>query len=143
MKTKLEKMYRDWCEAWNSHQVEKVLSYVTDDIVYEDVPMARVSRGKSEMKAFVTETYTAFPDFKLELKSFLASGDLASGEWVMTGKFLGEVQSAGIKPTGKSFSVRGISIAELRGDKIRRHTDYYDGATFLRQIGVMPEVRPT
>lgn len=136
MKTKMEKIYRDWCEAWNTDQVEKVLSYVTDDIVYEDVPMARVSRSKGEMKAFATEIFTGFPDFKLEVKSFLASGDRASAEWVMTGTFLGEIQSAGLKPTGKSFSVRGVSIAELRGEKITRHTDYYDGATLLRQIGV-------
>jgi steroid delta-isomerase-like uncharacterized protein len=136
MKTKKQKIYEDWCGAWNTDQVDKVLSYVTDDIVYEDVPMARVSRGKAEMKAFAQEAFTAFPDFKLELKSFLASGNRACAEYVMTGTFLGEIQSAGLKPTGKSFSVRGISMVELRGGKIRRHTDYYDGATFLRQIGV-------
>ncbi len=31
--TNQEKMYRDWCEAFNVHQVDKVLSFVADDIV--------------------------------------------------------------------------------------------------------------
>jgi len=135
--TKQEKMYRDWCEAFNVHQVDKVLSFVTEDIVYEDVPLARVSRGTAEMRAFATEIFTAFPDFKLEVKSFVANDDMAAAEWVMTGTFLGEIQSAGMKPTGKGFSVRGASMAELRGGRIGRHTDYYDGAAFLRQIGVI------
>jgi steroid delta-isomerase-like uncharacterized protein len=136
--TKMEKMYQDCVGAWNSHQVDKLLSYVTDDIVYEDVPMAKVARGRAEMKALVTEMFATFPDFKLETKSLLASGDRAAAEWVMTGTFLGEIKSAGLKPTGKSFSVRGVSMFELNGEKVRRETDYYDGVTFLRQIGLMP-----
>lgn len=138
MKTKMQKIYEAWGEAWNAHQVDQVLSYVTDDIVYEGMGGARISRGKDEVKDYVAETFTAFPDFKLELKCFLASGDLAGSEWVMTGTFLGEVKSAPVKPTGKSFSVRGASITEFRGEKIKRHTDYYDGITYLRQMGVIP-----
>jgi ketosteroid isomerase-like protein len=44
-------------------------------------------------------------------------------------------------PTGKSFSVPGASIIELQAGKIKRETLYWDSATFLRQLGLMPEVR--
>jgi len=138
MKTQKQKIYEDWGGAWNTHQLEKYLSYVTNDIVYEDLPMAIVLHGKAELKARTQDNFTAFPDFKMEFKSFLSSGNRVISEWVMTGTFLGEVQSWGLKPTGKSFSVRGVSIIEFRGQKIRRQTDYYDGATFLRQAGFMP-----
>ncbi len=136
MTTKLEKMYRDYCQAWSTHEVEKILSYHTDDTVYEDTVAARVMHGKAELRTFITETFTAVPDFKIDRKAFFVSGEWAGAEWVMSGTFKGE--GFGLKPTGKSFSVRGATIIELRGDKMKRNTDYYDGVTFLRQIGLMP-----
>ena len=138
MTTKVEKMYRDWYEAWNTHEVEKILPYVTDDTVYEATVAGRVMHGKAELRSYITDSFNAFPDFKIDLKAFFVSGEWVGAEWVMSGTFKGVLQPFGLKPTGKSFSVRGATITELRGDKLKRNTDYYDGATFLRQIGVMP-----
>jgi steroid delta-isomerase-like uncharacterized protein len=55
--------YRD---AWNTHDVDALLEFFTDDGVYEDVTAARVNRGKAEIRAFVEETFAAFPDFHIE-----------------------------------------------------------------------------
>jgi hypothetical protein len=42
-------------------------------------------------------------------------------------------------PTGKHFSaVRGTSILELEAGKIRRQSDYWDAATFMKQVGLLP-----
>jgi steroid delta-isomerase-like uncharacterized protein len=136
MTTKVEKMYRDWYEAWNTHDIEKILPYVTDDTVYEATVAGRVMHGKAELRAYITDSFNAFPDFKIDLKAFFVSGEWIGAEWVMSGTFKGVLQPFGLKPTGKSFSVRGATITELRGDKLKRNTDYYDGAAFLRQIGV-------
>jgi steroid delta-isomerase-like uncharacterized protein len=45
----------------------------------------------------------------------------------------------GIPATGKQFSVRGVSILELEDGKIRRCSDYWDMAEFLKQLGVMSQ----
>ncbi len=42
--------------------------------------------------------------------------------------------------TNKSCAIRGSTISELQGDKIRRNSDYWDMVTFLKQVGVMPSV---
>ena len=50
-----------------------------------------------------------------------------------------EQASAGIPATGKRFSsVRGSTILELEGGEIRRESDYWDAATFMRQVGLLP-----
>jgi len=54
----------------------------------------------------------------------------------MSGTFKGELQPYGLQPTGKSFSVRGASITEMHGGKVKRYADYYDGTALVRQIGV-------
>jgi ketosteroid isomerase-like protein len=40
--------------------------------------------------------------------------------------------------TGKKFSVRGVSVIEMRGGKIYRNVDFYDVATIMRQVGQLP-----
>ena len=40
--------------------------------------------------------------------------------------------------TNKSFSIRGATILEMNSGKIQRNSDYWDLATFLKQIGLMP-----
>ena len=42
----------------------------------------------------------------------------------------------GIPASGKTFSVRGVSVVEVARGKIVRHSDYYDLATLVVQFGV-------
>jgi len=44
----------------------------------------------------------------------------------------------GVPATGKKFSVRGAAITEFRGGKISRNTNYWNLASMLQQVGVMP-----
>jgi hypothetical protein len=45
----------------------------------------------------------------------------------------------GVPATGKRFSsVRGSSILELDAGKIRRQSDYWDAATFMKEVGLLP-----
>ena len=130
--TKAEKMLRDWNQSWNAHEVESILSYFTDDIVFEDLGGARVIRGKAQMRTWVNETLSAFPDFRTDLKSLFVSGRWAGSEWVASGTLKGRLHH--LEPTGRSYSVRGASIMELRDGKIKRNTDFYDSATMIRQL---------
>jgi steroid delta-isomerase-like uncharacterized protein len=126
----------DLVKAWTTHDVEKILSLVTDDCVYEDVTMAVVNRGKAELKGFLDAIFGAIPDFQMELISGFTAGNWGGAEWTMAGTHKGDLP--GLPATGKKFSVRGSSICELREGKIKRNSDYWDMATFLKQIGVMP-----
>ena len=137
MATDVERMFEDYLAAWNAHDVEKIASFFTDDCVYEDVARGAVNRGKEELKAFVSAFFAAVPDVQFEVKSGFGAGDWAGSEWIMTGTRTGAMP--GIPATGKSFSIRGASITELQEGKIRRNTDYWNLASLLQQLGVMPE----
>lgn len=137
MATDVERMFEDYLGAWSSHDVEKIASFFTDDCVYEDVAMGAVNRGKEELKAFLSATFAAFPDFKVEPTSLFVAGDWAGSEWIMSGTQTGDI--GGIPATGKSFSIRGASIIELHEGKISRNADYWNLASLLQQVGLMPE----
>jgi aerobic-type carbon monoxide dehydrogenase small subunit (CoxS/CutS family) len=42
------------------------------------------------------------------------------------------------KPTERFSSVPGSTILELEAGKIRRESDYWDAATFMKQVGLLP-----
>jgi steroid delta-isomerase-like uncharacterized protein len=131
----IEKMLKDYIAAWNSHDVEKIATFFTEDGVHEDVAVGSVFHGKNELKAGISPLFAACPDFNLEVKSIFGIADWLAQEWVMSGTQTGNFGGIGIPATGKSFSVRGASITKLREGKIARNTDYWNLTSMLQQLG--------
>ena len=131
----IEKMLTDYIAAWNSHDVEKIATFFTEDGVHEDVAVGSVFHGKNELKAGISPMFVACPDFNLEVKAFFGIADWLAQEWVMSGTQTGNFDVIGIPATGKSFSIRGASITKLREGKIARNTDYWNLTSMLQQLG--------
>jgi steroid delta-isomerase-like uncharacterized protein len=55
----------------------------------------------------------------------------------MSGTHQGDLP--GMPATRKSFAVRGATALELDNGRISRNSDYWDMATLLTQLGLMPE----
>ena len=120
--------------AWASRDVEKILNLYSDDCVWEDLAIGKVMSGKEEIRSFLNEWFAAFPDNTLETTSSITSGHFQCAEWINRGTHNGDFLN--IPATGKTVSIRGASIIELRKGKIIRSTDYYDMASLLRQLGI-------
>ena len=129
-------MYKNYEAAWASHDVEKIASFYTNDCIYEDVASGIVRNGKEELKTFLNNILTAFPDLKIEIKSYFVAGDRIGSEWIMTGTRSGP--SPYLPGAKKKFSIRGASITELQNGKIKRNSDYWNMTSYLRQVGLMP-----
>ncbi len=44
----------------------------------------------------------------------------------------------GFPPTGRPFSVKGVTAVDLAGGRMTRYSDYWDFASLLRQVGLLP-----
>lgn len=137
MARNIKKMIDDYIAAWNSHDADKILSFFTDDGVIDDLALGKVSHGKKELDNIIKSTLVDVPDVKFEEKSFFVTGGWAGQEWVMSGTNA-HSPIPGMPATGKTFSVRGATIYHLQDGKISRETDYYNLATILQQLGLMP-----
>jgi steroid delta-isomerase-like uncharacterized protein len=125
-----------WVDAWNTHDVQRILACLTADASYEDLPLGAVNHGHAEARQFIETGWAAFPDLRFELNASAISSSHGTAEWTMSGTHQGDFP--GLPATGKTFSVRGVSVLELAGDKIRRVRDYWDFATVLQQLGFLP-----
>jgi steroid delta-isomerase-like uncharacterized protein len=127
---------QQWVDAWNARDVERVLACLADGAIYEDVPLGAINRTAAETRQFIAAAWSAFPDLRFELMSAVGDDTHAIAEWNMLGTHRGDFP--GLPATGRTFEVRGVSIMELAGDRIARIRDYWDFATALRQLGVLP-----
>jgi steroid delta-isomerase-like uncharacterized protein len=141
MGIKMTKILEQYFIAWNSHDVERLLSFFTDDCLYEDVSLKRIVRGKAELRALLESVFADIADFKMETKSVFSAGNWGAGEWTMNGIFVHSSDPL-LTATGKSFLIRGATIFELSDGKISRNTDYLDLTLFLRQVGLMSDRLP-
>ena len=132
----IKKILDEYKLAWNSHDANKLLPLFTDDCIYEDVALGVVNHGKKELTAFANSVFADFPDWKFEVKSVFQAGNWVGSEWVMLGT--NSHGFMGMPATGKTYSVRGTSIAQLHNGKISRNSDYWNITTLLQQVGLMP-----
>jgi len=121
-----------WIAGWNSHDPDKLLPLFTDDIFYEDVAFGEVSHGQAEVRKFFFSELEGVPDLELKLERADIHGGHGTIEWTFRGT------DKDVFKTGKKFSVRGVSVVDMRDGKIFRNVDYYDAATIMRQVGVLP-----
>lgn len=123
-----------WARAWSTQDVSLFLSLFADDAHYCDVALDKVFHGREAIKIFFEGTFATFPDFKMKIGRSAVTTEAAAGEWIMSGTFLGE--SFGEPPTGKSFRVHGCCFMKLRDGRIVEHKDYWNPATFDRQVRI-------
>jgi steroid delta-isomerase-like uncharacterized protein len=121
-----------WIAAWNSHSPDKMIPLFTADIFYEDVAFGEVSHSSAELRKFAASEFEGVPDLELKLLRANIHGGHGTIEWTFSGT------DKGVFNTGKKFSVRGVSVIDVRDGKISRNLDFYDTATLMRQVGLLP-----
>ena len=124
-----------WVAAWNAHSPDQMAALFTDDGVYEDLAFEFVMQGKQGVASWVTITLAGAPDARVELVYAFQAGDRAAAHWIFSGTHTG-AWGPDLPPTGNRFSLPVASLFELEGDLIRRVGDYYNLATWLRQVGL-------
>ena len=124
-----------WIAAWNSHDPDKMLPAFTDDVYYEDVAFGEISHGHAEFRKFAAEEFEGVPDAELKLVRAAIHNGHGTIEWTFSGT------DKGVYKTGKKFTVRGVSVVDVRDGKISRCLDFYDTGAIMKQVGVLPEAK--
>lgn len=125
-------------EAWNSHDIEKVLSFYSPEYIGDDVGQASLLRGREGLRAMLENYWGAFPDLNFKVVSTLVEGDRLVIIWVGAGTHQGTIMN--IPPTGHRVEARGVSIIEVQDGLVVRGQYIWDLAGMLRHMGLLPEL---
>src|SRR5262245_16352821 len=123
MSTMNEQIVVEFFRAFDRLDLEGALSYLTEDCVHDDKPVG-IHRGKEEIRQFFAPQLKELKRFRAELKETLSVGNLVMNErvdWI-------ELQG------GKKAALPVMGAFEIRAGKIAVWRDYYDMASFHKQI---------
>jgi hydroxyacylglutathione hydrolase len=89
------------------------------------------------VRSFFNQTFTAMPDWHMEVLDVVAARNQAAVRWRATGTFCGG-PFEGIEPTGSRIELEGIDLLTVEDGKIQHNDAYYDSGQFARAVGLLP-----
>lgn len=125
-------------EAWNSHDIEKVLSFYSPEYIGDDIGQSSLLRGHDGLRAMLETYWQAFPDLQFRVTDKLIQDSRLVVVWVAEGTHRGTIMN--IPSTGHKVEVRGVSIIDVENDLIVRGQYVWDLAGMLRHMGLLPEL---
>jgi steroid delta-isomerase-like uncharacterized protein len=125
---------RKWLNAMNEHDADRMSALCWEDAVGDEVADPPPAQGRDQIANSYRELFAGFPDSKAEIQNIFSGQDqvLAEVRWTGTNK----ADFRGSPATGKFVDIRIAYIFKIEGGKIRRITEYYDGATVANQMGL-------
>lgn len=114
----LLKLLERFADAWNRHDLDALMSMMTDDCVFEASAGPQVagqrSEGKQAVRAAYAAVFEAFPDAHWANPRHFIAGNRGVSEWTFTGT----------QKDGKRVEVTGCDLFTFRDGKIAIKNSY-------------------
>jgi steroid delta-isomerase-like uncharacterized protein len=119
-------------EVWNQGNLE-VVDEIFDRYISHQPDGPTLERGPEDVKRFVSEFRTAFPDFRISIDDQIAEGDKVVVHATIRGTH--EREFRGMAPTGKEIEERGFSVFRFseEGKVVESWDSYYSQLGLMRQ----------
>ena len=107
-----------FADAWNRHDVDAIMSFMTDDCVFEASGGSEVCgtryAGREAVRAAFAEVWAIFPDAHWDGARHFVGGDRGVSEWTFTGT----------RADGTRVAVHGCDLLTFRNGKIALKNSY-------------------
>ena len=125
-------------EVWNKGNLSLVDELFAPNYEHHDASTPDFGRGPESEKKRVTLYRNAFPDLRLTIEDIIAEGETVMARWSCHGTHKGDLN--GMAPTGKQFTISGVTIARLLNGKLAEAYVNWDALGLMQQLGAVPEL---
>ncbi len=125
-------------ELWNKGNLSVADQLFSPNYAHHDPSTPDFGRGPESERKRATLYRTAFPDLQLTIEDIIAEGETVMARWSCRGTHKGDL--SGIAPTGKQFTISGVTIARLTNGKLAEGYVNWDALGLMQQLGVAPEL---
>ena len=105
-------------DGWNSHDVDALMSFMSDDCVFEGAAGTDVCGtrhvGREGVRAAFARVFATFPDVAFRDLHHVVAGERGISEWTFVGT----------TPEGKKIEVNGCDLFTFRDGKIALKSSY-------------------
>ncbi len=131
-----EAVVREHMDSENRHAFDVTLATFAHPR-YEIIGTGEVYDGTEEVSGYYAASRTAFPDQRNEVHAIHHADDAVIVEFDLLGTHKGPLR--GLPPTGRAFRCRMVALFFFEGERIVCERVYFDSATILRQLGLIPD----
>lgn len=123
--------------AVNAHDIEAYLANQQPDVEFV-LPGGVTLRGRDQLRPYVEAQWAAFPDTRLAFGTQVLSADSAATEVTVTATHSGPMSTPNgvLPPTGKSVTIKSVSILQIRDGMVASEHVYFDQLDFMTQLGL-------
>ncbi len=128
-------------EAWNTRDFDRFAGMFADDAEIVIVGAGETLRGREGALQFAEMWATGFPDGRVATDSVIDGADATAVEYTGRGTHTGTLAgpSGEIPATGREVTLQLCDVLRIGADgKIRSLRTYFDTASLLGQLGLMP-----
>ena len=128
--TRHESIARHVLEAWNTHDVERVVACYTPDLVYRDPGTRGHVQGADALRRYLTRMFASWRMHWSAREVFPLEGtDGAAVLWRAT-----------LTPLGgdTTVEVEGMDLVVLEGERLKRNEVYFDRAALASLVASRP-----
>lgn len=131
-----EQVAEGFLAAYNAHDVSRVMSFYSDDVVIS-TPDLTVVRGKPDNQKYYEAWFQSVPDVNSMLKSLTVGEDRFVLELVETGTYTKAMPTPGA-PRGRGQKLRYpyVIVANVRAGKMTSVRIYENDKVIERQLGI-------
>ncbi len=122
MASDAEKVVTDFCNAWPRKNIDELLGFFTEDAVYHNIPM-EAARGKAAIRAAINTFLPGSKSIEFKILKSAANGNVVFNERVDF-----------IDLGAKKIQLPVTGVFEISGGKISAWRDYFDMATYTKQM---------
>jgi steroid delta-isomerase-like uncharacterized protein len=131
--------WNEFESAYSKLDYRSVASLYASDAVHVD-PIGR-REGAEAIGAYFEEGDKPFSDISVETSQVIEEGNALVGEWVWRATNTGPItmpDGREIPATHKSLELPGVSVVSVRNGKCTSQRDYFDNASVMSQLGLIP-----
>jgi steroid delta-isomerase-like uncharacterized protein len=118
--------------AYNAHDVEAAIALYAPDGTHHEVTQGKRVEGHEALRSGLTRFLESFPDARWEEQRRIVAPDGAAIAYRLTGHLAAPLGP--FKTPGRALDLEGVLTIEHSGGQITATADYWDAATFGRQL---------
>jgi steroid delta-isomerase-like uncharacterized protein len=126
--------YEAHARGEHPQDIEKSVETVHEDGRWEDMATGEIRRGKKDVRRHYEMMFRAFPGWKFTRHAVHVTDDHIISEVTIHAVHSGPYYD--IPPTNREVNWRICVVFTFKDGKVIGEREYYDRASFLRQIGV-------
>jgi steroid delta-isomerase-like uncharacterized protein len=129
--------FTQWIEAHRAHDLDKLVTFLTDDVTIQSAAGADMppAKGKEQARHHWQTIYATFPDFRMDAVALTSHGDTLFAEISHGGTMKGPMGPK--QATGRSYRTQGAFRFDFSNGKIRSILSYWDTAAMARQLNLV------